>query len=312
MSNHATARGPHFLGIGAPRCGTTWLHTMLRRHPRLWLPPLKEVHYFDSVDPTVAEERSVHRLSSRLKAHFGRRALHYGAAALGPLAGEYRKKAQPDLDWDRRFFSPGGSFDWYQRLFAGKAARYDLVGEITPAYFILGSEVIQRIRQETPVRKVLLLLRDPIEAAWSGHGRKVREGQLRAGHDDSATAVAEILGPGIRRRLYAENLGRWLQHFDRRQIFIGYYDDLVARPDRLLGEICSFLEVAPVPAAVISQARQRVNSSQSSRSSIPPAIEKALAQRLEPDLRQLGAMLGGVTLEWHRRALLALDRRVPE
>ncbi|MDB9526425.1 sulfotransferase domain-containing protein [Oscillatoria sp. CS-180] len=39
---------PTFLGIGAMRCGTTWLDTMLRSHPEIYLPTRrKEVHFFD-------------------------------------------------------------------------------------------------------------------------------------------------------------------------------------------------------------------------------------------------------------------------
>ena len=38
---------PDFLGIGAQKAGTTWLHENLRRHPELFLPEEKELHYFD-------------------------------------------------------------------------------------------------------------------------------------------------------------------------------------------------------------------------------------------------------------------------
>jgi hypothetical protein len=38
---------PNFLGIGAPRAGTTWLDRNLRAHPDLYLPDHKELHYFD-------------------------------------------------------------------------------------------------------------------------------------------------------------------------------------------------------------------------------------------------------------------------
>ncbi|MBN1200486.1 MAG: sulfotransferase [Anaerolineae bacterium] len=38
---------PDFLGIGAPRAGTTWLDRNLRAHPALFLPDMKELHYFD-------------------------------------------------------------------------------------------------------------------------------------------------------------------------------------------------------------------------------------------------------------------------
>lgn len=39
---------PNFLGIGALRCGTTWLDHQLRHHPSIYLPTArKEVHFFD-------------------------------------------------------------------------------------------------------------------------------------------------------------------------------------------------------------------------------------------------------------------------
>jgi len=39
---------PNFLGIGAQRAGTTWLHAQLRSHPAIYLPTRrKELHFFD-------------------------------------------------------------------------------------------------------------------------------------------------------------------------------------------------------------------------------------------------------------------------
>lgn len=40
-------RLPQFLGIGAQKAGTFWLHMMLRTHSELYLPPQKEIHFFD-------------------------------------------------------------------------------------------------------------------------------------------------------------------------------------------------------------------------------------------------------------------------
>ena len=37
---------PEFLIIGAQKCGTSWLHRHLSRHPELWLPPHKELEFF--------------------------------------------------------------------------------------------------------------------------------------------------------------------------------------------------------------------------------------------------------------------------
>ncbi len=41
-----TARRPDFLGIGAQKAGTTTLHELLRHHPDVFVPDLKETHFF--------------------------------------------------------------------------------------------------------------------------------------------------------------------------------------------------------------------------------------------------------------------------
>ncbi len=38
---------PNFLGIGAQKCGSTWLYEILRRHERIDFPAGKEVHFWD-------------------------------------------------------------------------------------------------------------------------------------------------------------------------------------------------------------------------------------------------------------------------
>jgi hypothetical protein len=46
MSKKAS-RTPDFIGVGAPRTGTTWLFTMLKSHPEIELPSQKAVNYFN-------------------------------------------------------------------------------------------------------------------------------------------------------------------------------------------------------------------------------------------------------------------------
>lgn len=38
---------PGFLVIGPPRTGTTWLYQVLRTHPEIFLPDIKQLHFFD-------------------------------------------------------------------------------------------------------------------------------------------------------------------------------------------------------------------------------------------------------------------------
>ena len=47
--NHLGDACPDFLCVGAQKAGTSWLFHQLTLHPDFWMPPVKEVHYFDSL-----------------------------------------------------------------------------------------------------------------------------------------------------------------------------------------------------------------------------------------------------------------------
>lgn len=44
--NFNESRVPDFIGIGAPKCATTWLFHQLQANPNLYIPPQKELHFF--------------------------------------------------------------------------------------------------------------------------------------------------------------------------------------------------------------------------------------------------------------------------
>src|SRR5688500_11701828 len=119
---------PRFLGIGAQKAGTTWLHEMLSSHEEIWLPHLKELHYFDRKFPigerevSSACDRKV--LSSFVSARIGKIS---GAKVIDRL----KIRRWPDLLWDIRYLFGDWSDDWYGSLFEN--ARGRLPGEITPA-----------------------------------------------------------------------------------------------------------------------------------------------------------------------------------
>ncbi len=302
-------RGPNFLGIGAPGSGTTWLHKMLERHPKVWVPPIKEVHYFDSIDPALCGRLHLDRLGDRLRKHGLSRLAHYLAAMARPVAPALTRRARPDWNWDRRYFSSGGSIDWYCRLFDGRVKEFQRIGEITPAYIALSDDVIHRIKTQTQVEKFIVLLRNPVDSIWTGQGKRMRKVQIGHSRTEQTALVRTLLRAGLTRRLYASNLQRWMSHFGREQFFVGYYEDLSENPAGLIDRICDFLQVEPLSPMLGDQMGQRVNSRQSSTSAIDPAVERMLAEQFEPDLRQLADLLGGQSENWHQRALSVLNRQ---
>ena len=155
---------PSFIGIGAQRAGTGWLYRNLAKHPDIWLTPLKELHYFDNPN-------EVDSMGSRLRSSTWRR------QCAARILRDCFPGSRGTLRWDLRYFFGRRSDDWYASLFLPN--KYQISGEITPAYSILDSGTVGHIRKIMPDVKIVFLMRNPISRAWShAINRLVRRDKL--------------------------------------------------------------------------------------------------------------------------------------
>jgi hypothetical protein len=197
------------------------------------------------------------------------------------------------LRWNLRYYLGNCDDRWYLSLFEpGSGA---LCGEITPSYSILNHEDVARVRALLPQVKILFLVRNPIERAWSQVRFEWTRGRFQ-GIDDPAKVSAFLEAPEQSLRSdYTRTLDTWRAHFPGGQVFIGFYDDIAARPDALLGEVCAFLNLEPCRAE-----NERVNASK--EKSMPPEVARQLAGKYLGELRQLAERLGSHAQTWLREA----------
>lgn len=152
--------------------------------------------------------------------------------------------------------------NWYRASFP---RRRDLpvgcvTGESTPYYFFHPG-VPARVAEALPAARLLLLLRDPVERAFSHYRRQRALGLDPLSFEDALEAEEERLaGEGeklrTRRRYesarhqaysykargrYAEQLDRWLEWFDRDAILVIRSEDLFRDPGSAAGSALRFL-----------------------------------------------------------------------
>ena len=162
--NKAQSKGPDFIGIGMERAGSSWIFYMLASHPDVWVPPIKELHYFDSIDPQ----------SNSLN---WRREKHLNIRLRGKLAPLLKKPAdRPQffknsyaeyLKWDWRYFRGTQNDEWYKSLFDETFTKGRISGEVTAAYSTLSEPVVAEFAQSFPKTKILLSVRHPMERTKS-------------------------------------------------------------------------------------------------------------------------------------------------
>jgi hypothetical protein len=208
---------PTFLIIGAARSGTTSLWNYLKQHPQIYLSPLKHTRFFAHED-----------LSFR-----------------GPGPKDVRKP------WSREMGTREivTDVESYRALFSG-VTNETAVGEASHSY-LYSPKAPERIRHCLPNARLIAVLRNPIERAYSHYCYLLQNG--REPLTDFAQALREEEGRVLdgwwpdfyytRLGFYYSQLKRYFDLFEPQQIRIYLYEDLDSRTTEVLQDIFRFLEV---------------------------------------------------------------------
>jgi len=205
---------PDFLIVGAAKTGTTSLYYYLDQHPALYLPPLKEPRFFTcfGVGSDVSERGHSFEVAERVCTLDGYHAL-FEARQPWQLAGE-------------------ASTDY---LFAYETA----IRNMKALYSKAGKEPA-----------IIIMLRDPVERAWSHYMMHRRDGKEPLDFPAAASAETvkarraagwpmsfDYLGYGR----YAGQVAAYLHAFPR--VHVCFYEDLSVAPEAVVRGIFTFLGV---------------------------------------------------------------------
>jgi len=269
----ARGAGPDFLCIGAHKAGTTWLYQQLDSHPDFWMPPVKELHYFDQLSrvqraapPRCRDERDLRFLES-----------------IKNLSAE-----------------PYMNLDHYARLFEPKASL--LSGDISPNYSTLSDEVIRRVVGYFPNLKVIFLARDPVERVWSHLSMEVYYRQIEP---FDATNIDEVNRNLSRRGMLLRSypsavVAQWKRYVDSEQFRVYFFDDLQRNPAELRRSILRFLGADPDKPG--SRLTADYNSwTRMEKLPLTNKVRSHLARFFKKELKTCAARLGGPARDWPAR-----------
>ena len=271
--------GPDFLCIGAEKAGSTWLYQRMREHRQVAATPLKELNYFNAIDLGVDTRLRGQVFGDHWINLMWRRAFRHRF-----LPDLWRRDLSP-LRWDLHYFFGRRSDDWYRALFAHGPA--EVSGDFTPNYSALSPAGVARVHSAVPDARILLIMRDPIDRAWSAAKMNLSGKPGRPLEAISEDEFRAYLSGDRDRALgdYAEMLELWSASFGSDRILVGFYDEIVADPEGLLRRVCEFLEIDWDPA-LAARARTVVNRAGDVRP-VPEFAQQLLAAKYEPSLELL-------------------------
>ena len=295
MTNN-TKRGPDFIGIGMERAGTSWLFTQIAAHHEIWVPPLKELHYFDVIDPKALYLK--HRYSYHLKSRIKQKAAPFLDTSKRP---EFSKNSYLEyLAWDACFFIGAFNDDWYARLFDARFTKGRVAGEITPAYSNLTPVTIQRILDMNEDMKFLLMVRNPSARMWSGVIHHFRHIEKR---DFDSVSEAEILdflknSAAQNRSDAASILETWQAHVPADQLLVQIFEDIAEKPDEILKNTYKFLGVDAAFRPPEALYKRKVNSYTKQSFEMPEAVQNFIEETCAPTIEALSKTHPEIVKRW--------------
>jgi hypothetical protein len=149
---------------------------------------------------------------------------------------------RPNSTW------PVTTFSQYEALFDIKK-NTKAIGEASPVY-LYTPNVPKLINKHLPNVKLILILRNPIERAFSSYLKDCREGVEKRSFEVAVTEelqdpkkIIASINFYIRAGLYFEHLTRFSEYFNSSQIKILFQEDLYKEPSFVLRNLFDYLEV---------------------------------------------------------------------
>jgi hypothetical protein len=202
---------PNFIIIGAAKCGTSALFAQLSEHPDVFACRVKEPRFF-------------------------------------AFEGQPLRFTGPGDDWSINRASVTDRGD-YLALFDGSNG-YSAIGEASPMY-LQSSEAPARIHHQVPNARLIAILRDPTQRAYSDFLARRRNGTEPITDFMSALRAEE----DRRRRHWSPHAfyldkGRYYTYlkpyydlFDRRKLMVVFYEDMCRDPVGTFRGVCEFLGI---------------------------------------------------------------------
>lgn len=238
---------PNLLYLGPQRTGSTWLHANLARHPEVHLHRDKETFYFSTLGL--------------------------------PEAPRYRHEYLEDYLASFRENLGARLFKNYHALRrCGCLYRPRVRGDFTASYGVLGDDVIAQILRLRPDVRGIMLVRDPVERAWSHAKKDLVRGRDRAAEESEMLAFMRSPGQ-LARADYRAVVDKWRRHLGPGRLFVAPYARIASEPEQLLDDISGFLGIRRLGGASKRHVttRQNVTSGAAVPEALRGEVEEILA-----------------------------------
>lgn len=195
---------PDFIIGGAMKCGTSTLHAILDKHPKIFI-PREEIGFFD-ID-NILQHSDFNFYNNQT----------WTSQAM---------RKDPELVWK-----------WYQEKFKGNETY--IKGEDSTSY--LSSRIAaERISIQKKEIKLVFLIRQPSLRTYSNYNHLLRTGRATYSFEDTIRFDPFQI---VSRSLYKEQLENFYKYIPNGRIKVILFEDLIKEPELTIKEISTFIGI---------------------------------------------------------------------
>ncbi len=275
---------------GAVKAGTSWLYEYLRGHPETYFRSIKELQFFNKMDPGAMASR-VKRLEREvevLEAELDSGKARFPSWVLQQIA---------DRDDNRKVLKSADPVAAYVRYLTDGAAGKRLVGDLTPEYGLLPLDEMRVLAGLAADVRWVFVMRDPVSRMWSHIRMLVR----RAKVDEAGLAAAcaakfdEVLAgqaPDVTQRSdYAGIHSRLVQAVAPDKRLVLSYEQMMS-PEGVQ-RVTRFLGLQAHPAPLQKRVHEGVSVA------MPDSLRQRARDLLRPQYEYVAATMG-LPQEWEQ------------
>jgi hypothetical protein len=208
--------------------------------------------------------------------------------------------AKSDLRWSESFYfdvERPAHLRWYWHQYRHAGSK--LAGDITPLYSTLSVDRIACIRRHMPDLKLIYILRNPIERAWSGLRKSVwyQKGASYLQDRDADWILQQVMRPEVLMRgNYPRAIENWETVFPKEQMLYLFFDDIADDANGSLDQIFGFLGQTRSDAGQAVANSGNVNAAPEKL--MPDYVKRALSEHYAEQVRSVESRFGRDLSHW--------------
>ena len=183
-------------------------------------------------------------MMNRLPTYIIAGAMRSGTTALNSYLREHPDVAvssSKEVHFFDSFYDRG--VEWYREQFPGSHTAH-AVGESTPNY-MFSTTALDRIKETLPDVKLVVMLRNPIDRAYSHYWHDRSRGKTEGDFEENVRR--ELDGDQglhyVARGRYRAQIEHILQRFPSTALLVEVFEEMVDRPQAIYSSVCRFIGV---------------------------------------------------------------------